>query len=416
MFSRCDVAIVGAGPYGLSVAAHLRSRGISFRIFGKPMYTWREQMPSGMALKSDGFASDLSDPSGAFTLEAFCARQGIAYDHTKIPIALDTFVSYGLAFQKLLVPDLVEQLVTRIEQHQDGFRLKLEDGGEMLADRVVMAVGVTHFSYVPEALAGLPPQYLSHSSAHKDPSALADRDVAILGGGASALDLAALMHENGARVTVIARRAELVFHKPPSRQPPSLWKRIRWPRTGIGPGWKSRFFTDAPHLFHALPEGLRLDVVRRYLGPSGGWALRDRIVGRVPVKLGRTPRSIEVKEGRVHLALVSSAGESSEYVADHVIAATGYRVDLRRLSFLSPELGAKIKTVQHSPILGTRFESSVPGLYFVGVAAANSFGPVMRFAYGAEYTARRLVRHLDGKSKAMAIAGVEATLSPPGNE
>jgi cation diffusion facilitator CzcD-associated flavoprotein CzcO len=408
MVSRCNVAIVGAGPYGLSIAAHLRSRGVSYRIFGKPMYTWREQMPRGMSLKSDGFASSLSDPADSLTLEAYCAQRGIAYDHVKIPVALDTFISYGLAFQKSFVPDLVEQLVRKIEQEGSSFSLELEDGSRVLADRVVLAVGITHFAHVPENLTSLPPQFLSHSSEHKDPRALADRHVTIVGGGASALDLAALMHENGANVTVVARRAALVFHKPPSGAPPSLWKRIRWPRTGIGPGWKSRFFTDAPALFHALPESLRLDVVRRYLGPSGGWALRNRIEGRVPVKVGSTPVSASVKDGRVHLALTDAAGGSSELVTDHIIAATGYRVDVRRLSFLAAELAAKIDTVQHTPILDTHFGSSVPGLYFVGVASANSFGPVMRFAFGADYTAKRLVKHLarTAKAETMPVSAV----------
>jgi hypothetical protein len=214
MVSYCDVAVVGAGPYGLSIAAHLRSQGIQFRIFGRPMHTWREQMPLGMALKSDGFASDLSDPVHSLTLEAFCAETGIAYDHTKIPVKLDTFISYGLAFQRRLVPDLVQQLVTRIERRGDEFRLQLEDGNTVLAKRVVLAVGISHFQYVPESLAGLSPQYLSHSSEHKYPNALADRQVTIIGGGASALDLAALMHESGTDVTIVARRSSLVFHKP----------------------------------------------------------------------------------------------------------------------------------------------------------------------------------------------------------
>jgi putative flavoprotein involved in K+ transport len=394
MVSRCDVAVVGAGPYGLSIAAHLRSHGIPFRIFGKLMHTWREQMPLGMALKSDGFASNLSDPVRSLTLEGFCAEAGIGYDHTKIPVALDTFISYGVAFQRRLVPDLVQQLVTGIERQGDEFRLQLEDGSIAFAKRVVLAAGVTHFHYVPDTLAGLSPQYLSHSSEHKYPNALRDRQVTIIGGGASALDLAALMHESGTDVTVVARRSSLVFHKPPSAKPPTLWNRMRAPRTGIGPGWKSRFFTDAPHFFHALPEKTRLDIVRRYLGPSGGWPLRDRVVGRVPLKLGCTPRSASVIDDRVHLVLSDENGGTSVHVTDHVVAATGYRVDLRRLTFLDPGLSAGIKTVENSPVLGSHFQSSVPGLYFVGVAAANSFGPVMRFAFGADYTAERIVRHL----------------------
>jgi hypothetical protein len=185
-----------------------------------------------------------------------------------------------------------------------------------------------------------------------------------------------------------------VFHKPPSSRPPSLWNRLRWPRTGIGPGWKSRFFTEAPVLFHKLPEKTRLDIVQRYLGPSGGWPLRDRIMGKVPLKLGCTPRSASVEDGRVHLTLAEEGGGSSTHVTDHVIAATGYRVDLRRLAFLDPGLTASIRAVQHAPVLSSQFESSVPGLYFVGVASANSFGPMMRFAFGADYTAKRIVSHL----------------------
>ena len=394
MVSRCDTVVVGAGPYGLSVAAHLRGAGIPFRIFGKPMHTWREQMPRGMALKSDGFASDISDPVHSLTLEAYCAESGIAYDHTRVPVALDTFTSYGMAFQQRLVPDLAEQMVTEIERLGNEFRLQIDDGSVVLARRVVLAVGITHFSHIPESLAALSPQYLSHSSEHKYPNTLRDRQVTIVGGGASALDLAALMHESGTDVTVIARRSSLVFHKPPSSQPPSLWSKLRRPRTGIGPGWKSRFFTDTPELFHKLPEKTRLEIVRKYLGPSGGWPLRDRIVGKVPLKLSCTPQSAAVKNGRVHITLTEEGRGSSVHVTDHVIAATGYRVDLRRLAFLHPDLGANVRTVENTPILDSFFESSVPGLYFVGVAAANSFGPVMRFAFGADYTAKRLVRHL----------------------
>lgn len=394
MASRSSVAVVGAGPYGLSIAAHLRSRGLSFCIFGKTMHTWREQMPLGMSLKSDGFASSLSDADNLLTLEAFCKEQGIPYDHCKVPVALETFIAYGQTFQRRMVPEVVQRLVANIERDGNGFKLELEDGDVVFANRVVLAVGITHFAHIPDSLADLPRRWLTHSSEHRDPHALAGRRVTIVGGGASALDLAALMHEAGTDVTVVARRSSLVFHKPPGARPPSLWNRIRWPRTGIGPGWKARFFTDAPGLFHMLPEELRLKIVRRYLGPSGGWTLRDRIVGHVPLKLGCTPESAFVQNGKVHVTLRDADGGTSVHRTDHVIAATGYRVDLRRLDFLDAALRAQIDTVENAPVLGKHFESTVPGLYFVGVASAYSFGPVMRFAFGADYTARRLVPHL----------------------
>src|ERR1700760_1616078 len=85
----CDVAIIGAGPYGLSIAAHLRAAGVDFRIFGKPMGFWRDHMPDGMHLKSEGFASSLSEPSGKFTLGAFCKERGLDYADLGSPVPLE---------------------------------------------------------------------------------------------------------------------------------------------------------------------------------------------------------------------------------------------------------------------------------------------------------------------------------------
>src|SRR5437660_9471446 len=120
--------IVGAGPYGLSIAAHLRYHGISFRIFGRPMDSWRAHMPKGMMLKSDGFASNISDPNSDYTLRQFCTERGIEYGDTVIPIRLDTFCAYGLAFRDRMVPDLEDKLVVSIDHASDGYVLKIDDG------------------------------------------------------------------------------------------------------------------------------------------------------------------------------------------------------------------------------------------------------------------------------------------------
>jgi hypothetical protein len=358
------------------------------------MFTWSESMPQGMSLKSDGFASNLSDPEGKFTLADYCREQNIVYDDTRVPVDIQTFISYGKSFQERMVPELEETLVSRIDKVGDRFHLQLENGDTADADLVVMAVGISHYRFIPDNLSHLSPQYLSHSADHKYPDRLRGKNVTVLGAGASALDLAVLMHESGTNVQVIARRSALTFHAAPGKKTPSLWKRMRWPRTGIGPGWKSRFFTKAPHAFHALPQELRLRIVKSYLGPSAGWSLRERFVDRIPVQLGCTIQSAEVIGDKVHLTLQGPANQPTTHVTDHIVAATGYRVDMRRLSFLSPELRAGIACVENTPILSTAFQSSVPGLYFVGVSSANSFGPMMRFAYGAAYTAKRLSRQL----------------------
>jgi thioredoxin reductase len=389
------VVIVGAGPYGLSVAAHLRAAGVNFQIFGKPMYSWREQMPKGMLLKSDGFASDLSTPASEFTLKHYCAQQGIEYDDTRVPVKLDTFISYGMTFQKRLVPELDTRLVTNIEEADCGFKIQLEDGETVYASHVVMAVGITHFAYTPELFRGLGRDYVTHSSEHSDPTLFRGRTVGVIGAGASALDLAGLLKDGGADVSVLARRSAVKFHDPPGSKPPSLWKRLRSPRTGVGPGWKSKLVTDFPGLFHFLPEKTRLGIVKRYLGPSAGWTVKERIVGRVPVHAGLTPQSAQVRDRRVHLTFTDRNGKTVEHEVDHVITATGYRVDVRRLRLLDPALAEKLKTIENAPVLSLNFESSVPGLYFVGVASAFSFGPVMRFAFGSRYTAIRITRELE---------------------
>src|SRR5258708_33306560 len=163
-----DIAIIGAGPYVLSLAAHLGSASVPFRGFGHPMRTWREHMPAGMSLKSEGFASNLSDPRGALTLERYCADNGLPYAHTGLPVSLETFAAYGMAFQQRFVPALEARDVVALAQDASGFTLRLDDNATVHCRRVVVAVGITHFASTPDALAELPPALLSHSAAHHE--------------------------------------------------------------------------------------------------------------------------------------------------------------------------------------------------------------------------------------------------------
>jgi len=385
-----EIAVVGAGPYGLSIAAYLRKRGLSFRIFGPAMDTWIAHMPKGMCLKSDGFASDLYDPDGALTLKKYCAERGIPYADMGLPVHLETFTEYGLAFRDRLVPELENKKVVGIKRTQGGFSLTLDSGETFSARRVVLAVGVTHFEYLPENLAHLPEQFLTHSASHREVLAFKSRNVVVIGGGASALDLAGLLHEAGANVELVARKKELKFHSKPTGKPRSWWQRLRHPDSGLGPGLRSRIFANAPWAFQYLPESLRVDLVKRTLGPSGGYFIHDMVVGKVPMHLGCSIEHAKVEGSTVRLQLRAQDGSSKEIVAEHLIAATGYKVDLKRLGFLSDDLRSQIQTASGAPILSRGFESTVPGLYFAGLAAANSFGPVMRFAFGAGFAAKRI--------------------------
>jgi thioredoxin reductase len=389
-----DTAVVGAGPYGLSIAAHLQGRGIDFRIFGKPMTTWLSHMPKGMLLKSDGFASNLSAPKSDHTLRSFCARHNIAYDDCNIPVSLETFTEYALDFQRRFVREIDQRLVTSLAPSDDSFVLQLDGGEHIRARRVVLAVGISHFKYLPDTLRQHEEPFVSHSSAHGDMQRFREADITIIGAGASAVDLAAGLHDGGARVRLVVRAPAIRFSSASRSAEISLWRRIRHPSSGLGPGLRSRLYCELPHLFRYLPTPLRLEIVRRHLGPSSPWYLRSRVVGKVTILTGHEVEHAAIEDNRVRLRLRNGASRPTSIATDHVIAATGFRVDLRRLSFMDENLRRRIRTLGSMPVLSTNFESSVSGLYFTGLAAAGSFGPLMRFMYGTEFAARRISKHI----------------------
>jgi hypothetical protein len=354
------------------------------------METWRRHMPKGMLLKSDGFASSLSAPASEHSLGAYCARHAIPYDDLAIPVSLATFLDYSLDFQRRFVPTLDERLVIGLHARDDGFELRLDDGDTIGARRVVVAVGITHFDYTPPVLQGLPPELASHSSAHHNLERFRNRDVTVVGAGASAVDLAVLLKEVCAKVRLVTRRPEIRFGSEPNRNGKSRWQRIRHPQSGLGPGLRSRIFSDLPDLFRYLPSRLRLEIVRRHLGPASPWYLRSRTVDRIPTILGHAVRGAEIHGDWVQLSLESAAGIPVAIETEHVIAATGYRAHIDRLPFIDKQLQSRIRKVGQMPILSSNFESSVKGLYFVGLAAAGTFGPLLRFMYGCDFAARRI--------------------------
>ena len=391
MADHTDVAILGAGPNGLSLAAHLAASGVSFRIFGRPMESWLG-MPRGMLLKSEGFASSLYDPRGALPLGKYCRERGLGYADIGLPVPNATFCEYGLAFQRRLVPTLDQRLVSEVRRSGAGFRLTLEDGATLQANRVVVATGITNFAWLPPNLSGLPADKVTHSAAHADPGRLRGVDVVVVGGGSSAIDLSALMHEAGAKVRLVTRRAELPLHTR-MRLPRPLSDRLREPLSAIGPSWRSCFFTRCAPILHRLPAARRLKWVKTQFGPSAGWFMADRIKP-VPVLYRQSPVGAELAGDKVRLAVAGADGQRSTIDCEHLIVATGYRPDVARMTFLDRELRQAIATLEDAPIVSLRFESSVPGLYFVGPPTANSFGPLMRFAVGARFAAPRLARHL----------------------
>jgi thioredoxin reductase len=387
-----DVAIIGAGPYGLSLAAHLAGLGVDYRIFGSPMHTWRTSMPEGMVLKSEGNASDLYDPDGKLTLKQYCADNGLPYKDVGYPIPLETFINYGVAFQQRFVPNLEDRIVTSVAPISDGFQLDLRDGGVARARRVIVAAGIRDYEYMPPKLAALPDGLASHSAVHVRVDQFAGKDVAIVGGGASAVNLAPLLMKAGAKVTLIVRRPEISFCGPPTER--SLWEHIKEPENGLGTGWRSWACCAMPMVFFAMPEAFRVMVVQKHLPAAPGWTLQPQVDGVVPVIAGSLIAHADAIDGRVRLELDLRDGSKRVVITDHVIAGTGYRVDMRKLPFFGSEVLDRLDCINSTPRLSRHFETSLPGLHIVGTAAANSFGPMMRFAYGAGFASKRLSRYL----------------------
>ena len=422
------VAIIGAGPYGLSLAVHLREAGIPFRIFGQPMQSWATQMPAGMKLKSDGFASNLSAGTIPFTLEDFCRLTGRPYHPTGIPVALEDFVAYGQEFARRFVPHLEPAEVTSVERIQrlnrsaHAFRVGLSTGEAFTTSHVIVATGLSLFQYIPKRLAALSKDLVTHTADHRTFDEFAGRDVVVLGRGASSLNAAALLHEADARVTLLTRKPRIHIHAPSIDQPRSFLTRLRHPVSPLGHSLRSWLACTTPGLFHALPGPMRRLLVYKHLGPSGGSALHNRVEGKLPILLGWAIESSELvqkphkdgeRETLLKLILVNEAGERKQLLTSHLIAGTGFRVALSRVHFLAETLRSAIGLEKNgSPCLDERFQSTVPGLYFIGPAAAASFGPLLRFAAGSEYAARRITRHLQRAFATRTVSAREAQSNP----
>ncbi|MGD0147542.1 MAG: NAD(P)-binding domain-containing protein [Xanthobacteraceae bacterium] len=389
---KVENAIVGAGPYGLSIAAHFRAAGIESLVIGQPMASWRNNMPEGMILKSEPFASNLSDPQRRYTLERFYASRGGAYRPIGNPLSIADFLDYARWFQQQTRIEAVEATLIDLRQVDDGFELALADGGVITARCVVLATGYLPFKRMPSVLDGLPSELISHSSEHRDLAQFAGKDVTIVGCGQSALELAVLLHEQEVNVRVLARADRVAWGKAPNLSR-SVLRRLCYPDAGIGPGWRSVIVSELPNGFRRLPRQFRHDYVARSWGPAGAWWLEQRARDRFPLLSSHAIAHAVERGGKLALA-VQSPGKTVTFETDHVIAATGYRVDLDRIQYLSPGLRAKIRTYEGAPILDRALQSSIAGLHFVGVTSAQSFGPVMRFVYGAKHAAALLTAHL----------------------
>jgi FAD-dependent urate hydroxylase len=396
--TKCDVTIVGAGPYGLSAAAHLRTiRGLDVRVFGEPMSFWDRNMPRGMFLRSNWTATQIADPGRALTLEAYMAASG---NHLSQPVPLNRFIEYGLWYQSQAVPDVDQRKIARIESTSKGFRAILADGNDVESRRVVVAAGIGSFPWRPQEFKDLPSSLVSHTSEHRDLGQFAGRQVLAVGGGQSALESAALLHEAGASVEVVARCQKIHWlqgrlSKTLHHRAGAFTRRLLYAPTDVGPAGLSQLLAR-PDLLRHLPRGLQNKLRRRAVRPAGARWLVSRLE-KVPIRLGRSVVSVARVGDKVRVTL----DDGSDRIVDHILLGTGYRVDISRYEFLSPSLVQSIRRVNGYPLLQQGLESSLPGLHVLGAPAAWSFGPLMQFVSGTHYASQALTRHVaaNGRSQ-----------------
>ncbi|MBA3263610.1 MAG: NAD(P)-binding domain-containing protein [Thermoleophilaceae bacterium] len=385
-----EVAVIGAGPYGLAAAAHLRHAGVPVRVFGEVLEFWRHQMPEGMLLRSRKRSTHVADPDRKLTIDHYEAATGRTV--TKPSLKLAEFIDYGLWFQERAVPDVDRRKVRLLERLDGCFRLELEDGEEVTVDRAVVAAGLFPFGRRPEPFRSLPPALVSHSAEVPDLSRFAERRVLVVGGGQSALESAALLHEAGADVEVAIRAREIKWLSPegaPRR--PGIRSRLPLPPTDVG-GFATGWTAALPDLFRLVPRPLKPVVSYRCIRPAGSAWLRPRLEG-VPLGMEAVAVGAQASNGSVLINLA----DGSERVFDHVLLGTGYEIDVRSYPFLSPELARQIDVEGGYPRLRAGFESSVPGLHFLGAPAALTFGPIMRFVVGTWYAAPSVTRRVLGR-------------------
>ncbi len=391
--SDVETTIVGAGPYGLSIAAHFLEAGLPFRIFGTPLETWRSYMPPGMLLKSDRWASSLWDPGRRYTIQRWAAEKGVPYVPYGPVLSLAEFLEYGDWFQRRVVRDVVDVKVDRIDRNGAGYELSLADGSRLTSRQVILATGYMNFQHVPAELASVPEPLRLHTAQLHDLTRFAGRDVTIVGAGQSALETAALMREAGAHPRLIVRREHVKWNPPTQRCDRPMLEKLRDPKAGLGSGWKEVAIGELPRVFRAaFPPEKRHRFVASSWGPTGAHWLRPRLEG-VELAAGHRVRAASVQGERVRLE-VEGPGGTREIVTDHLIAGTGFKVDLDRMSVLAPALRASLRREGPAPLLDASCETSSRGLFIVGVASAPTFGPVMRFMFGAKHAAVYVTRRL----------------------
>jgi hypothetical protein len=378
-----EIAVIGAGPHGLGATERLRAAGREVCVIGDPMSFWHT-MPKGLWMRSRRNGSSIGEVTGPLSMEGYTEdTQAVVERH----LSLETFVEYGHWYQQRVAPDVIRRQVVHLERTDAGFQLTFNDGTHLRAGRVLVAAGIAEFTRRPAMLRGLPSELASHVADHGDYEPFRGKSVAIIGAGQSALESAALMHEGGVEVEVLARQPQVHYlHGDGLIDGLGKFAPLFYAPTDVGPIGISRLVAT-PEVFRRFPRPIFDVIAARAIRPAGASWLKPRLPN-VPITPGAVVKNAVPNQGKLDLEL----SDGTRRRVDHLLFATGYDVDIRRYPFLDKTLADQVRCADGYPILKRGLESSVPRLHFLGAPAARSYGPVMRFVAGSWFSSKAVAK------------------------
>jgi FAD-dependent urate hydroxylase len=376
-----NLLIIGAGPFGLAVAAGAAHERIEHLVVGKPMEFWQRNMPKGMFLRS---ACDWHlDPQNVHTIEAYLQEQGKTPRDVE-PLSLDFYLSYVEWFQKQKNIQPLPVYIQELERLDDHFVATTIDGDIIKAQNVVLAPGFKHFAHMPEELkAKLPANRFKHTAEFVDFSDARNKRYLIIGGRQSAFEWAALLLEAGAAAVHLSYR----HASPTFEEADWTWVNLLVDSMVENPSWFRRLSqAEKDAISHRMWAEGRLKL-EPWLEPR----LKDERVRVWP----HTELADCIQQENGELAIALTSGETFD--VDNVILATGYKVSIANLPYLAVgNLFRQLETLKGFPVLDDHFETSVPGLFITSMPAAQDFGPFFGFTVSVRTSAKLICERLVG--------------------
>jgi cation diffusion facilitator CzcD-associated flavoprotein CzcO len=371
-----DLLIIGAGPFGLSMAAYAKYHHIDHLVVGRPMDFWKSNMPKGMFLRS-GLDWHL-DPLETHTLEKYLQSKKIPPDAVE-PIPVDFYLDYVQWFMEQKGLDPLEDFVKKLDwsyRKQRPFEATLEKGETIRADNVLLAIGFRYFKHIPEELARIVPEgFFSHTCDLIEFESLKGKRCLIIGGRQSAFEWAALIHEAGAASVNVSHRQETpAFTK-------SDWS---WTEQMI------KGLDKDPGSFRNLSPEKREEINQRFWA-EGRLKLEPWLWPRINKETVKIwPKTQVVKCDKLpakDLEITLSGGQT--FAVDHVVFATGYKVDMGNVPFLAGgNILDQLKTKDGFPVLDEHFQTNIPGLFATSMPATRDFGAFFAFTVSVNASAK----------------------------